>query len=104
MDTTEKSLQIVGDYLVRFYHQEPDDTRASIKAIEAMIGHFEYEWQVSTAFKSVLESPFPTDVIRDFVRNRANRYARNDVEARNFLVKTFKENDLDKAIDLVALP
>lgn len=103
MDTTEKSLQIVGDYLIRFYHEEPDDIRASMKAIKAMTGHFEYEWEMSTAFKRMLETPFPPDVIRDFVRSRANRYARNDMEAQNFLAMIFKENDLDKAIDLEGL-
>jgi hypothetical protein len=99
MTQKKDPLEIVGDFLIRFYHEEPDDTKASTKAIKAMTGLFEYEWEVASAFKELLEMALPVGILRDMVRIKANRYAGSDEEAREFLEFTYKDNDLDKAVN-----
>jgi len=103
MTQKQDPLQIVGDFLIRFYHEEPDDTKASIKALKAMIGLFDYEWEVASAFQELLEMALPSGTLRDMVRLKANRYARSDEEAREFLEFTYKDNDLDTAINFKEL-
>jgi hypothetical protein len=99
MTQKQDPLQIVGDFLIRFYHEEPDDTKASMKALKAMIGLFDYEWEVASAFKELLEMALPSGTLRDMVRIKANRHARSDEEAREFLEFTYKDNDLDMAVN-----
>ncbi|MBD2769035.1 SUKH-3 domain-containing protein [Hymenobacter sp. BT664] len=65
--------QIVGDFLIRFYHEEPDDTKASTKALRAITGMFDYEWEVASTFKELLEMTLPVNTLRDMVRVKANR-------------------------------
>jgi hypothetical protein len=103
MTQKQDPLQIVGDFLIRFYHEEPDDTKASTKALKAMTGLFEYEWEVASAFKELLEMALPSGTLRDMVRIKANRYARSDEEAREFLEFTYKDNDLDTAVNFKEL-
>ena len=103
MTQKQDPLQIVGDFLIRFYHEEPDDTKASIKALKAMIGLFDYEWEVASAFRELLEMALPSGTLRDMVRIKANRYARSDEEAREFLEFTYKDNVLDTAINFSEL-
>jgi len=100
MTKKEDCLQIVGDFLIRFYHEEPDDTKAATQAIKAMTGLFDYEWEVASAFSKLLEMSFPPNTLRDIVRLKANRYAHSDEDAREFLELTYKENNFDDAINL----
>jgi plasmid stability protein len=41
----------------------------------------------------------PSGTLRDMVRIKANRHARSDEEAREFLEFTYKDNDLDMAVN-----
>lgn len=99
MTESKAPLEIVGDFLSRFYHEEPDDTKAATKAINAMTGLFDYEWEVASAFKEIIEMPLPPGTLRDIVRFNANRYAQNDEDAREFLEITYQENNFDNAIN-----
>jgi hypothetical protein len=103
MTQKQDPLQIVGDFLSRFYHEEPNDTKASTKALKAMTGLFDYEWEVASAFKELLEMALPSGTLRDMVRSKANRHARSDEEAREFLESTYKDNDLDMAVNFKEL-
>ena len=94
-----KSLEIVGDFLIRFYHEEPNETKAATKALNAMTGFFDYEWEIASAFRHILKIQLAENTLRDIVRNKANRYAQNDEDARVFLEQVYEDNDLDNAIN-----
>ncbi|MDM9583742.1 hypothetical protein [Nostoc sp. GT001] len=99
MNENKDYLEVIGDFLIRFYHEEPDDLQASIKAVETMTSLFDYEWEVATAFRNLLEMELPPGQIRDLVRLKANRYAQNDDDAREFLKEIYQSNDLENAIN-----
>lgn len=99
MTQKQDPLQIVSDFLIRFYHEEPDDIRAATKAIKAMTGLFDYEWKVASAFKELLEMALPSGTLRNMIRIKANRYTRSDKDAREFVEFTYKNNDLDLAVN-----
>ncbi|MBW4457235.1 MAG: hypothetical protein KME55_33765 [Nostoc indistinguendum CM1-VF10] len=103
MNENKDFLKVVGDFLIRFYHEEPNVTKASTKAIKAMTGLFDYELEVSNAFKQTLESSLNKNTLRDLVRLKANRYAQTDEDAREFLNFVYKDNDLDKVVDFKEL-
>lgn len=96
----QNAIKVVSDYLVRFYHEEPNDVRASSKAIKSLGGMFNSEWAVSDSFSVVLNSELPPNLLRDIVRDKANRYARDDSEAKSFLKTIYFENSLDCAIEV----
>ena len=99
MNNEKSNLDIIGDFLIRFYHEEPCDTKAAIRAISSMRGLFSYEWEVAEAFRSVFETTFESNVLQNIVKQKANRYARDDQEARNFLIKVYQDTNLENAID-----
>lgn len=84
MITINKSLEIVGDFLIRFYHEEPNEDKAAIKALTAMTGLFDYEWEIASAFKHILKIQLAENILRDIVRNKVNRHAQNDEDVENF--------------------
>lgn len=92
-------LEIVGDFLIRFYHEEPNDIQASTKAVTALTGLFDDEWKVATALKNLLEMDLPPGTLRDLVRFKANRHALDDDDARQFLERVYQNNDFENAIN-----
>lgn len=96
---THSSLQTVSMFLSRFYHQEPNDDLAHLKAIETMCGLFDYEWQVSSAFKDIFATSWPAGTLKNLVRVWANRHAQSDKEAMQFLWRVYENTGLDVAID-----
>lgn len=93
------SVEIVGDYLARFYHEEPSDVVASTKAVKSLTGMFDSEREISNAFLIILSAQLPNNLLKEIIQNKANRYVRNDDEARTFLEKIYYENSLDCVID-----
>jgi len=72
-----------ADFLARFYHEQRSDEAASADAASALT---EAErTRVIDAFALLLAAEHPPDVLRDFVRRHANRYAVDDAGARAFL-------------------
>lgn len=99
MEDLSKALTITGDYLIRFYHEEPDDLAAATQAIRESIGHYVYAWDYVCAFKLLLSSSLPAGTLTALVRERANRYARDDNEAREFLERVYEDGDMYAALD-----
>jgi hypothetical protein len=99
MTSDSDNLEIVGDFLIRFYHEEPDDVRASTKAIQAMTGNHQAQWQLRAALVFLLGERYPVGMLRDIVRLKANRHAQNEGDARAFLERTFQNLGLDAAIN-----
>ena len=99
MKIINKSLEIVGDFLIRFYHEEPNEIKAATKAVNAMTDLFDYEWEVANAFRHTLKTQLVEHTLRDIVRNKANRYAQNDEDAKVFLQQVYEDNDFDNAIN-----
>lgn len=97
--TNHSSLQTAGIFLSRFYHEEPNDDLANLNAIKTMCGHFDYEWQVSSAFKDILATSWPAGTLKNLVRVWANRHAQSDKEAVQFLWRVYENTGLDVAID-----
>jgi hypothetical protein len=100
MTANHSSLQTASIFLSRFYHEEPNDDLANLKAIEAMCGLFDYEWQVSSAFKDVFATAWPAGTLKNMVRVWANRHAQSDKEAVQFLRRVYENTALDVAINL----
>lgn len=74
---------IAADFLARFYHEQPSDEAAAADAAGALT---EAERaRVVDAFAILLATEHPPEVLRDFVRRHANRYAVDDASARAFL-------------------
>jgi len=94
------SIEVVSEFLSRFYHEEPNDLLAATNAMKAMKGMFDYEWAIATAFKDLLQNPQPPNTLKNIVKEWANRHARNDEEALNFLLEVYDNTTLEAAIHL----
>lgn len=99
MEKLRNALEVVGDYLIRFYHEEPDELAAATRSLHESIGHYTYAWNYACAFKLLLENSLPDGTLTELVRERANRYAKDDSEAREFLERVYKDNDMHAAVD-----
>lgn len=99
MEDLDKALTVAGDYLIRFYHEEPDDLVAASRALRESIGHYVYAWNYACAFKLLLASTLPAGTLTELVCERANRYARDDNEAREFLERVYKDSDMYAVLD-----
>lgn len=98
MNSKNDSLKTVGDFLIRFYHEEPCDTIAATQALVSMRGVFRYELEVAHAFKNVLKCEKP-EAIKNIVLKKANRYVKNSQEAKEFLERVYDDTNLENAID-----
>jgi hypothetical protein len=99
MNKNKSNLDIVGDFLIRFYHEEPCETKAAIKAISSMKGLFNYELEISNAFREIFEESFESNTLKNLVKQKANRYVKDDEEAKKFLIRVFQDANLENAID-----
>jgi hypothetical protein len=99
MNKNKEPLYTVSMFLGRFYHEEPNDTLALTKAVRAMTGLFEYEWEVAQAFEKVLQNSYPNGTLKQMVKEWANRRAKDDEQAKMFLKYVYEDTTLDVAID-----
>src|SRR5438034_8307809 len=93
------SLEAVGDFLTRFYHEEPDDLEAATEALKETGEQHQYRAEIGDAFVHVLGADLPRGTLNELVRRNANRYSLNDEEAREFLENTYKLNLLSVRAD-----
>lgn len=95
------AMNIIGSFLSDFYYNQPDDTLAQIKALRALNKRYAYEWQVASAFRSVLENGHlnESDTFTEFVSKSANRYVEDEKEAARFLWQVYNDTSLDVAFD-----
>lgn len=93
-------LEIVSEFLIRFYHQEPNYLDATIRALQVLRERYQYNWELANAFRNILENTLPTDTLKQLVLLSANRYVQNDLEAKEVLKKIYDDNVLDTAINL----
>lgn len=99
MNDNNNNLAIVSEFLIRFYHQEPNYLDATIRALQVLRGHYRYEWELATAFRNILEITSSTDTLKELMLHSANRYVQNDQEAKELLKKIYDDNILDTAIN-----
>ena len=99
-NNVDNSLHIVSLFLSRFYHEQPDDILASTNAVTKMSGLFDYEWEIASAFRDILQQSLPPGTLQKLVREWGNRAARSDDEARVFLEKIYDYTGLEGAIDI----
>lgn len=99
MNQNKDPLYIVSMFLGRFYHEEPNDTLAATKAMRAMMGLFDYEWEVAEAFEKVLQNGYSNGTLKKTVKEWANRRAQDDEQAKRFLEYVYQDTTLDVAID-----
>ncbi|HEV2801612.1 MAG TPA: hypothetical protein VGW12_13995 [Pyrinomonadaceae bacterium] len=97
---TNDSLEAVGDFLTIYYYDESDDVVAASDALEETLPRMEYRWQLACAFREVLARAWPAETLKELVRHKANRFARSDAEAREFLQKTYNLNLFELAVDI----
>jgi hypothetical protein len=97
---TPDSRRIVEEFLMRFYHQEPDETRAATKALLATATNIDYRWEVAEAFRDLLERTTIESDLTSTVSSAANRRAKDAADARQFLLRVYETNDLDAAVNL----
>ncbi len=92
-------IEIVSEFLIRFYHQEPNYLDATIRALEVLIDRHEYKWELATAFTNILDAILPNNTLKELVLFSANRYVQNDQEAKELLKAIYDDNILDTAIN-----
>jgi hypothetical protein len=92
MSSKNGDLDIVSEFLIRFYHQEPDYLEATIRALKVLQDRHQYKWELATAFRSILESSLPTGTLKELVLLSANRYVQSDEEAREVLERIYQDN------------
>ncbi len=95
----QNDLDIVNEFLIRFYHQEPDYFKATIRALEVLSSYPKYKWELAKAFQKVLEFSFPEDTLKNCALLSANRFVQNDDEAKAILTQIYDDNILYTAID-----
>ena len=81
------AMNTISSFLSDFYYNQPDDTLAQIKALRALNKRYAYEWQVASAFRSVLENGHlnGSGNLTELVSKSANRYVEDENEAVSFL-------------------
>lgn len=93
-------LEIVSEFLIRFYHQEPNYLDATIRALQVLKDRYQYNWELANAFRNILETKLPTGTLKELVLFSANRYVQNDEEAKEVMKKIYDDNIFDAAINL----
>lgn len=99
MINKQDDLDIVSEFLIRFYHEEPDYIEATIRALNVLRGRDKYKWELANSFRNILEKSLPPETLKEVVLFSANRYVRNDEEAREVLEKIYQDNVLDAALN-----
>ena len=98
MTNKNDDLSIVSEFLIRFYHQQPDYLEATIRALRELKGRNRYKWQLASAFVNILKNPTPEDSLKELVLYSANRFVQNDEEAKEVLTKIYDDNVLNTAL------
>lgn len=96
---SQDDLDIVSEFLIRFYYQEPDYFEATIRALQSLKDRHQYKWELATVFRRVLESPLPEDTLRDLVLFSANRFVQNHEDAKAILKRIYYDNVLYTAVN-----
>jgi len=99
MANTDDNLAIVSEFLIRFYHQEPNYIEATIRALEVLRDRHEYKWELATAFRDILENSLPEGTLRDIVLFSTNRFVQNDEDAKKILKIIYEDNILHTAVN-----
>jgi|ERR1700674_1176302 hypothetical protein len=92
-------LETVGDFLVVFYHEEPDEILAATGALAQMTIDLNWQSEIAKALKQLLATPLPDGTLTALVQEKANRFVRDDAQARDFLLRVFANNNLASALD-----
>jgi hypothetical protein len=100
MADEDDHLTVVSDFFNIYYYEESDDVVAATNALEDTLPRMDYRWELACAFREVLGRVWPPDTLKNLVRYEANRAARSDEEAKEFLQKTYNLNLFDLAIDI----
>lgn len=98
MANKDDDLSIVSEFLIRFYHQEPDYLEATTRALKVLRGRDRYKWELATSFTNILENSLTKDSLKELVLFSANRYVQSDEEAREVLKRIYQDNVLDAAL------
>lgn len=91
-------LEVVSDFLIRFYREEPDYVKATLRSLKTLRGQDEYKYKLANSFSRILEHPFPKGVLRDLVVLSTSRSVHNNKEAKEVLNRIYQDNILDMAI------
>jgi len=79
------------DFLVVFYHEEPDEIAAATGALAQMTVDLNWQTEIAKALKQVLATPLPNGTLTALVQEKANRFVRDDAEAREFSSQSLRE-------------
>lgn len=99
MIDNNSDIEIVSEFLIRFYHQEADYLSATIRALEVLRERHQYKWELATAFRNILQSSSPNGTLKQLVLLSANRYVESDEEAKEVLQKIYDDNILDATVN-----
>lgn len=99
MNNNSDDLNIISEFLMRFYHQEPDYFKATIRALEILENRYQYKWELSNAFRKIFESSLPVGLLKELVLLSANRYVETDEDAREMLQRIYDDNVLYAAVN-----
>jgi hypothetical protein len=91
--------ETIGDFLVVFYHEQPDEIVAATDALAQMTIDLDWQAKIAQALKHLLATPLPDGTLATLVQEKANRFVRDDAEARDFLLRVFANNNLASSLD-----
>ncbi len=95
MADIKESLHLVVQYLLNFYHDEPDDIAAAKHAVWANVDNRREVWRLSRAFIDLFSTPLPDETLQNIVVGVAKRDVWSDDEAMMFLRKIYEESCLN---------
>lgn len=97
--SSKTPLETVGDFLVVFYHEEPNEIVAATDALAQMTLDLKWQTEIAKALKQLLATPLPDGTLTALVQEKANRFVRDDAEAKDFLLRVFANNNLASSLD-----
>ncbi len=100
MEEQKDCQTILKDFLIRFYHEEPDDLKAAIAALKGLRFSSKYELEVAQAIENGVRKPLPEGTLSELVRRYANRFVTSDEQAKRFIEDVYKNCGLDNAFDI----
>jgi hypothetical protein len=95
----QDDLDIVSEFLIRFYHQEPNYYEATIRALEILSDRHQYKWELAKAFRNILDGPLTEGILKELVLLSANRFVQNDEDAKIVLKRIYDDNVLYTAVN-----